>query len=50
MKIKFYKFPKEFKILKRELNQKFNKIGAKGQYILGNELKILKKIFKSFLK
>ena len=43
MKINFTNFPKEFKILKKELNNKFNKIGNLGQYILGEELKQFEK-------
>ena len=41
MKIKFTNFPKEFKILKKELNKKFNKIGNQGQYVLGARAKTI---------
>ena len=50
MKIKFTNFPREFKILKKELNNKFNKIGSKGQYILGQELNEFEKKVQKFLK
>ena len=50
MKIKFTNFPKEFKILKKELNKKFNKIGNQGQYVLGEELKQFEKNIQKFLK
>ena len=50
MKVKFTNFPKEFKILKRELNKKFNKIGNLGEYILGDELKNFEKDVQKFLK
>ena len=50
MKIKFTQFPKEFKILKKELNQKFNKISSQGQYILGKELKNFEENVKKYLK
>ena len=50
MKINFTNFPKEFKILKKELNNKFNKIGNLGQYILGEELKQFEKNIQKFLK
>ena len=39
MIVKFTNFPKEFKILKKELIKKFNQIGSKGHYVLGEELK-----------
>ncbi len=50
MKVKFTNFPKEFKVLKKELNKKFNKIGKHGQYILGDELKNFEKDVEKFLK
>jgi len=50
MKIKFTNFPREYKILKKELILKFNKIGSRGQYILGEELKIFEKKIQRFLK
>ena len=50
MNVKFTNFPKEFKILKKELIQKFNKIGSKGHYVLGEELNIFEKNIQKFLK
>ena len=50
MIVKFTNFPKEFKILKKELIQKFNKIGSKGHYILGEELKKFETNIQKFLK
>ena len=34
MRVRFTNFPQEFKILKKELNKKFNKIGVEGQYVV----------------
>mgnify|MGYP001398210243 CR=1 FL=1 len=45
MRVRFTNFPREFKILKKELNKKFNKIGGEGQYILGKELEVFEKRF-----
>ncbi len=50
MKVKFTNFPKEFRILKKELFRKFNKIGSEGQYVLGDELKNFEKNIQKFLK
>ena len=50
MRIKFTNFPKEFKILKKELNEKFNKIGREGHYVLGKELEIFEKKVQKYLK
>lgn len=50
MIIKFTNFPKEYKILKNELIKKFNKIGSKGHYVLGEELDIFEKNIQKFLK
>jgi len=50
MNVKFTNFPKEFKILKKELIKKFNKIGSKGHYVLGEELDIFEKNIQKFLK
>ena len=50
MIVKFTNFPKEFKILKKELIQKFNKIGSNGHYVLGEELKNFETNVKKFLK
>ncbi|MDB3943295.1 DegT/DnrJ/EryC1/StrS family aminotransferase [Candidatus Pelagibacter sp.] len=50
MNVKFTNFPKEFKILKKELIKKFNKIGLKGHYVLGDELKDFEKNIQKFLK
>ena len=50
MNVKFTNFPKEFKILKKELIKKFNKIGFKGHYVLGEELKDFEKNIQKFLK
>ena len=50
MKVKFTNFPKEFKFLKNELIKKFNKIGSKGHYVLGEELDIFEKNIQKFLK
>ena len=50
MRVSFTNFPKEFKILKKELNYKFNKIGSQGQYVLGKELKIFEDNVKKYLK
>ena len=50
MIVKFTNFPKEFKILKKELIKKFNKIGSKGHYVLGEELKNFETNVQKFLK
>ena len=50
MRVSFTNFPKEFKILKKELNYKFNKISSQGQYVLGKELKIFEDNVKKYLK
>ncbi len=50
MRVNFTNFPKEFKILKKNLNKKFNEISSKGQYILGEELKIFEDNVKKYLK
>lgn len=50
MIVKFTNFPKEFKILKKKLIQKFNKIGSKGHYVLGEELKNFETNVQKFLK
>ena len=50
MIVKFTNFPREFKILKKELNKKFNKIGSKGHYVLGEELKNFETNVQKFLK
>ena len=49
MKVKFTNFPREFKILRKALNHKFNKIGSKGEYILGEELRKFEKNIEKFL-
>ena len=50
MIVKFTNFPKEFKILKKELIKKLNKIGSKGHYVLGQELKNFEINIQKFLK
>ena len=50
MIVKFTNFPKEFKILKKELIKKFNIIGSKGHYVLGEELKHFEANVQKFLK
>src|SRR6056300_561959 len=50
MIVKFTNFPKEFKKLKKELIKKFNKIGSKGHYVLGEELKNFETNVQKFLK
>jgi len=50
MIVKFTNFPKEFKILKKELIKKFKKIGSKGHYVLGEELKNFETNVQKFLK
>ena len=50
MIVKFTNFPKEFKILKKELIKKFDKIGSKGHYVLGEELKNFETNVQKFLK
>ena len=49
MKVNFTNFPKEFKVLKKELNHKFNKISSEGQYVLGKELKVFEEKVKKYL-
>ena len=50
MRVNFTNFPKEFKILKKNLNKKFNEISSQGEYILGKELKIFEDNVKKYLK
>ena len=50
MRVKFTNFPREFKILKKDLNKKFNKIGGQGQYVLGKELELFEKKIQKYLK
>ena len=50
MKIPFTNFPKEFKILKKDLKKKFEEIGSKGEYILGKELHLFERNIEIFLK
>ncbi len=50
MRVNFTNFTKEFKTLKKELNQKFNKISFEGQYVLGKELKTFEENVKRYLK
>ena len=50
MKVKFTNFPKEFKILKKDLLKRFNDLGNKGEYILGEELSKFEKQIEKFLK
>ena len=50
MRVNFTNFPKEFKIVKKELNYKFNKICSEGQYVLGAELKTFEENVKKYLK
>jgi dTDP-4-amino-4,6-dideoxygalactose transaminase len=50
MKIKFTNFPKEFKILKKDLLTKFIYLGKKGEYILGKELYKFERNIEKFLK
>ena len=50
MIVKFTNFPKEYKILKNELIKKFNKVGSKGHYVLGEELDVFEKNIQKFLK
>ena len=50
MRVTFTNFPREYKNLKKELKKKFDKIGSKGQYVLGSELKIFEKNIEKFLK
>ena len=50
MIVKFTNFPEEFKILKKELFNKFNKIGSKGHYVLGEELRNFESNVQKFLK
>jgi len=50
MRITFTNFPKEYKILKKELIQKLDKIGSLGQYVLGDELKIFEKKIEKLLR
>ena len=49
MRVNFTNFPKEFKVLKKELNHKFNKISSEGQYVLGKELKVFEEKVKKYL-
>ena len=50
MKISFTNFTREFKIIKKKLIYKFNKIGSKGEYVLGKELKKFEENVQKFLK
>ena len=50
MKVKFTNFPEEFKKLRNEFNKKFNSIGSKGHYVLGEELEKFEKKVERFLK
>ncbi len=50
MRVKFTNFPKEFRLLRKDLNKKFNKIGIEGQYVLGEELKKFEKNISKMLK
>ncbi len=50
MNVKFTNFPTEFKFLKKEFFKKFNIIGKKGHYILGEELKDFEKNIEKYLK
>ncbi len=49
MKVKFTDFISEFKFLEKELINSFRKIGIKGEYILGNELRRFEDNIKKFL-
>ncbi len=50
MKIKFTDFKSEYKFQKKGFHQALKNIGKKGQYILGDELKIFENNVKKFLK
>jgi len=50
MRVRFTNFPKEYKILKKKLFQKLDKIGSVGQYVLGDELKIFERKIEKILK
>ena len=49
MKVPFVYFSREFKNLKKKLNNKFNTLSSKGEYILGKELEIFEENIKKFL-
>jgi dTDP-4-amino-4,6-dideoxygalactose transaminase len=49
MKVPFVYFSREFKYLKKKLNNKFNKLSLKGEYILGKELKIFEESIRKYL-
>lgn len=49
MKVPFVYFSREFKDLKKKLNNKFNTLSSKGEYILGKELEIFEENIKKFL-
>ena len=49
MRVKFTKFPEEFKKLEKDLIKKFKRIGRKGEYILGKELLNFEKKIQKFL-
>ena len=49
MRVKFTKFPEEFKKLEDDLIKKFKRIGRKGEYILGKELFDFEKKIEKFL-
>ena len=50
MKIKFTDFITEYNFQKKGFHQALNNVGRKGQYILGDELRIFEKNVKKFLK
>ena len=50
MNVPFVYFSREYKFLKKQLNNKFNKLGSKGQYVLGEELKLFEENIKKLLK
>lgn len=49
MKIKFTNFSREFLDLKKAFSKKLHDIGSRGQYVLGEELKIFEKNIQKFL-
>ena len=49
MKVRFTDFKKEFIFLKKDLSNSFKNIGRKGNYILGEDLKILENKVKKKL-
>lgn len=48
--VPFVYFSREYKFLKKQLNNKFNKLGSEGQYVLGEELKLFEENIKKLLK